>query len=198
MNKNFKPRVNYLSNNTRKDKLLFENISNKHYDDGQLFKPYRQWKNNIEKSKSMCESSFADGVDTIINTNSDSDYSYHESDDDLPLSMRSKYYFGKDGTKWNRRPNSRIVKYRNKFADKTGVRPIGKNAKTVLDCWALFFSNTMVEHIVKCTNIYIENVRSNYNRVRDASDTCVREIRALFGILYTIGELKYLFICKTY
>ncbi|VVC46295.1 PiggyBac transposable element-derived protein [Cinara cedri] len=36
------------------------------------------------------------------------------------------------------------------------------------------------------TNIYIEKVRPNYNRERDASETCIREIKALLGILYTI------------
>lgn len=179
--------MNCLPNNKKKNELS-EDASNEHRGDDQLFKP--QYTDDIEQS--MPGTSFADGADIIVNNNSDSDYSYRESDDDLPLSMRSKYYTGKDGTKWNRRPNSKIVKYRKKFAEKTGVRPIGKNAKTVLDCWALYFPNTMLEHIAKCTNIYIEKIRSNYNRVRDASETCVREIKALLGILYTIGELKYL------
>lgn len=41
------------------------------------------------------------------------------------------------------------------------------------------------------TNIYIEKVRPNYNREIDVSETCVREIKALLGILYTIGKLIF-------
>lgn len=55
----------------------------------------------------------------------------------------------------------------------------------------LFFSNEMLEHIVKMTNIYIEKVRPNYNRERDASETCVHEIKALLLILYTISKLIF-------
>ncbi|KAE9522330.1 hypothetical protein AGLY_017276 [Aphis glycines] len=49
------------------------------------------------------EQSSADDSDTELQ-NSCSDISYHESDDDLPLTLRNKYFIGKDGTKWARRP----------------------------------------------------------------------------------------------
>lgn len=44
----------------------------------------------------------------IISNDSVSEYFYHESDDDLPISMRRKFLIGKDGTKWNRKTNVRI------------------------------------------------------------------------------------------
>lgn len=53
--------------------------------------------------------------------------------------------------------------------EKPGVKPIAKNAKTILESWMLFFSNEMLEHIVNMTNIYIEKVRPNYDRERDVS-----------------------------
>ncbi|KAL4144046.1 hypothetical protein QTP88_006280 [Uroleucon formosanum] len=130
--------------------------------------------------------------DSIIDY-SNSDLSYHESDDELPLNLRKKYFVGKDGTKWSRRPpNQRIrVASVNHVTEKHGVTEIAKNTKTILEAWNLFFPLEMIEHIVECTNIYIDlNIRSKSGRERDARPTNVIEIKSVFGILYTIGALK--------
>lgn len=50
-----------------------------------------------------------------------------------------------------------------------------------MESWEIFFSNPIIETIVKCTNIYIAKVRSNFARERDALDTNNREIKALIG-----------------
>lgn len=39
-------------------------------------------------------------------------------------------------------------------------------------------------------NIYIEKVRPNFTRERDASDTNIAEIKAVIRILYMIGKYK--------
>lgn len=77
-----------------------------------------------------------DSAESIIEY-SDSDLSCHESDDELPLNLRKKYFIGKDETKWSRRPpNQRIrVASVNHVTAKHGVREIAKSAKTILEAW---------------------------------------------------------------
>lgn len=116
--------------------------------------------------------------------------SYHESDDEIPLSMRVECFYGKDGTKWNRRkPNLRTKNQSyNKITEKPGVTNLAKNAKTEIDAWYIFFTGPMIEHIVFCTNIYIDKIKSNFTRERDAAHTTTREIKGLLGCLYMIGK----------
>ncbi|KAL4152780.1 hypothetical protein QTP88_000613 [Uroleucon formosanum] len=138
------------------------------------------------------EQSSADDSDTELE-NSCSDISYHESDDDLPLTLRNKYFVGKDGTKWARRPpNQRVRTSRvNIVLEKPGVIGDAKNANSILDAWNLFFTYEIVENIVACTNIFIDvNIRSKFGRERDARYTTIPEMKALFGVLYIIGALK--------
>ncbi|CAI6354307.1 unnamed protein product [Macrosiphum euphorbiae] len=48
----------------------------------------------------------------------------------------------------------------------------------------------MIEHIVFCTNIYIDKIKSNFTRERDVAHTTTREIKGLLGCLYMIGAIK--------
>lgn len=117
--------------------------------------------------------------------------SYHESDDDLPLAMRLvDSYYGKDGTKWNREKPLQIRRAyaQNVLTEKSGVKETARQAKTIVDSWYIFFPKSMLEIIVKCTNVYIQKVRPNFTRERDASDTNIAEIKAVIGILYMIGK----------
>lgn len=139
------------------------------------------------------EQSSSDDSETEIEINSGSEISYHESDDDIPLILRKKYFVGKDGTKWTRRlPNQRIrTSSVNIVTEKSGVVGDAKNCNSILDAWHLFFSTEMIENIVSCTNIYIDvNIRSKFGRERDARYTTLQEMKALFGVLYIIGALK--------
>lgn len=128
--------------------------------------------------------------DEIMVNEKDFDNSYNESDDDVPLSMRVHYFVGKDGTKWFRKKPTQNIRtiQQNLVTEKSGVKGVAKNAKSEIESWEIFFSNPIIETIVKCTNIYIAKVRSNFARDRDALDTNNREIKALIGCLYIIGN----------
>lgn len=142
---------------------------------------------NTDTEQSDLESNTSDSIIDYSNL----DLSYHESDDELPLNLRKKYFVGKDGTKWSRRPpNQRIrVASVNHVTEEHGVTEIAKNTKTILEAWSLFFPLEMIEHIVECTNIYIDlNIQSKFGRDRDARPTNIIEIKSVFGILYTIGK----------
>ncbi|CAI6359888.1 unnamed protein product [Macrosiphum euphorbiae] len=137
-----------------------------------------------EENSEQAEYNFVDNA--IIN-----DDNYHESDDELPLSMRMlPYYIGKDGTRWNKRaPNQRVrTSKKNYVTEKSGVSPTIRNKTNILECWQVFFTKPMLDTIVNCTNIYISKARASYSRERDASDTDYKEIKALIGILYMTGE----------
>lgn len=71
-----------------------------------------------------------------------------------------------------------------------GVKKVAKQAKTPLDCWSLFFPNSMIGSIVEHTNRYLDKARENYSRARDVRATSVIEIKALFGLLYMAGLMK--------
>lgn len=102
-------------------------------------------------------------------------------------------YVGKDGkTLWK---VHRSVKYtrtkrHNLIYKLPGVKPHAKNARSVYETWNMLITDRMIEDIVMYTNIYIPNIRNSYSRSRDALDTNVDEIRALFGLLYMAGVLK--------
>lgn len=54
----------------------------------------------------------------------------------------------------------------------------------------MFFPDTVIMEIVKCTNINISRIRPKYNRPRAALDTNIEEMKAVFGLLYMAGVMK--------
>ncbi|KAJ8948136.1 hypothetical protein NQ314_008474 [Rhamnusium bicolor] len=66
----------------------------------------------------------------------------------------------------------------------SGVIGAAKGAKTILKAWQLHFPDSVFEEIVQHTNKYIQKLRANYTRDRDAADTDVCEINAVLGLIY--------------
>ncbi|XP_063931144.1 piggyBac transposable element-derived protein 4-like [Zophobas morio] len=58
------------------------------------------------------------------------------------------------------------------------------------DIWKHFFSDKILDCIVKNTNDHIRLARANYTRERDAKETDILEVQALLGLLYLAGVLK--------
>ncbi|CAI6376022.1 unnamed protein product [Macrosiphum euphorbiae] len=71
-----------------------------------------------------------------------------------------------------------------------GVKRVARDAKSIIDCWKLFFPDMVIDEIVKCTNIYLTKIRTNFQRERNCLDTTREEIKALFGLLYLAGVLR--------
>lgn len=53
-----------------------------------------------------------------------------------------------------------------------------------------FFDDHIINLIVDKTNIYIENIRSNFAREKGAKLTDATKIRAFIGLLYLMGSLR--------
>lgn len=70
-----------------------------------------------------------------------------------------------------------------------GPQGNAKHARTSIEAFACMIDNGMIEHIVHSTNIYIDKIKTNFCRERDAKPTDVTEIKSLLGILYLVGVL---------
>lgn len=140
-----------------------------------------------ESDEDCVENDPNDEVDSELSADESSEHFTGRGSEDGPN------YVGKDGkTLWK---VHRSVKYtrtkrHNLIYKLPCIKPHAKNARSVYETWNMLITDRMIEDIVMYTNIYIQNIRNNYSRSRDALDTNVDEIRALFGLLYMAGVLK--------
>lgn len=74
--------------------------------------------------------------------------------------------------------------------DPPGPTAVAKSAKTELDVFKLFFTDEMINSLVKSTNIKIQSCEENYSRERDAKLTDFIEMCAFLGLLYLAGVVQ--------
>lgn len=116
-----------------------------------------------------------------------------DSEDHEIGNIRSKFYTSKDGqNKWQKtRPPINVrTRSHNIITHLPGPRRDARNAKTEIAALELFLDDRIISVITSSTNIYIENVRQNFARDRDARSTDETEIKAFIGLLYLIGTLR--------
>ncbi|CAH1969053.1 unnamed protein product [Acanthoscelides obtectus] len=95
-------------------------------------------------------------------------------------------YIGKDEENvWKSTPVSFTSKTRSKNIIKIlpGSKVAAKTVSNHLESIYIFISNEMIDNIITCTNLYIENKKQNIARDRDCNITSSTEIQALFGAL---------------
>lgn len=102
------------------------------------------------------------------------------------------FYIAKDGTMWRKTCPPKTVRRRarNIIVHLPGPKGGAKDRKTEVDLWDLFFDEDIINILVRCTNIYIENIKGQFERERDARPTDVIEMRALIGPVHLIGSLR--------
>lgn len=64
-----------------------------------------------------------------------------------------------------------------------GPKTEAKNAKREFECLQLFLDDKIINTITQSTNVYINNIRIKYARLRDCKVTDNEEVKALIGIL---------------
>nr|CAH7730726.1 unnamed protein product [Callosobruchus chinensis] len=102
------------------------------------------------------------------------------------------YYLGKDGTtKWGKVKRSTKIKTRacNIITYLPGPKDAARMEKSEIGIWNFFLDENISQILVTSTNIYIDKIRTNFSRERDARYTDKTEIRAFIGLLYLIGTL---------
>lgn len=104
-----------------------------------------------------------------------------------------KFYWGKDKiTKWKKdRPNTQVrTRSQNIIKLFPGTKGNARNVRSEIDCLKLFINDTVIEIITVSTNIYIDKIKNNFQRFRDARRADKREIAAFVGILIFIGTFR--------
>lgn len=56
--------------------------------------------------------------------------------------------------------------------------------------WGHFINDDMINSIVRDTNLYIDSIKENFSRARDANPTNPTELKAFIGLLYMAGVCK--------
>lgn len=124
---------------------------------------------------------------------SNSDTSSDEDDkQDLYVAERKKNNKIVDSFTWKKTPyrlNKKTAK-QNLLKKLPGVIGPARNAQGILQSWMCLFSEAMLDMVVKFTNQYIDIVKENYSRTRDALPTDKVEIKAFVGLLYIAGQYK--------
>ncbi|CAK1579698.1 unnamed protein product [Parnassius mnemosyne] len=117
------------------------------------------------------------------------------SDDDVPLS-RYRNYFGKNRFRWSSQPpvsRSRTLQHnivQQPPGLKRNFRDVLNSNTTSSDLWHLFFTDDMLEEIVKHTNEKIRRIRPNYQNQTCVQDLDVIELKAFIGMLYYTSIFK--------
>ncbi|GBP12554.1 hypothetical protein EVAR_10223_1 [Eumeta japonica] len=117
------------------------------------------------------------------------------SDDNVPLA-RYRNYFGKNRFRWSSQApvsRSRTLQH-NIVCQPPGLKRNFRyvlNRNTVpIDIWQLFFTDDMLEVIVKHTNEKIRKIRPNYRIQTCIQDLDVVELKAFIGMLYYTAIFK--------
>lgn len=119
-----------------------------------------------------------------------------EDPDDIP--ENTNFYLGKDGlTKWYKTPRQTRVRRgaHNIITHLPGVIGVARAAKSSVECWNCLFTDDILTDIVKYTNQYIDIIKENFDRERDARHTDLVELRAFIGLLYLAGVYKANRLC---
>ncbi|KAK2574811.1 hypothetical protein KPH14_012935, partial [Odynerus spinipes] len=133
-------------------------------------------------------------VEDFVETREETFDTEQEDDEELgeeeDRQRSRKFYLGKDGrTRWNKTPASNHVRRRarNIVTQLSGPRHEARNLKEPGEIWRLFFPESVINRIVKCTNEQISRIKSKFTRERDCSDTDNIEVEALLGLLLFAG-----------
>lgn len=134
----------------------------------------------------------SDAEDCLSCHETESEQSGLDDEDPYENDDPSNCFLGRDKvTVWHANaPRQYRTSSKNIVIHLPGVKKVAKNAKSPIDCWKLFFSDSMIEKIVSYTNIYLQKARAHFTRERDCRSTDVAEIMALFGLLYLAGVKK--------
>lgn len=129
-------------------------------------------------------------------TESEHDTESEQSADEVETcegELQNSYYVGKDKiTKWSKSCPKKSVRTRseNIIIHLPGPKKHASKIVSEDKLLDLFLDSNVYKIIVSCTNIFINHLKSNFQRERDARCTDETEIRALFGLLYLIGTLR--------
>lgn len=155
-------------------------------------------------SASSCESESEEEVDNVSQRSEESDSEqegivdcldepeFLPADTSQSSEVRGSFYTSKDGTKWSKDCPRQSVRIRseNIITNTPGVKGTAKLAKTEIETWSLFITNSMLNTILTHTNTRIKNKRDNCPENKEQyhmADVSLDELKAYIGLLYIAG-----------
>ncbi|KAF5289553.1 hypothetical protein FQR65_LT20793 [Abscondita terminalis] len=130
----------------------------------------------------------------VIDESSDSEQDIDDADGSTDeYYMTGPSFIAKNKTYWKKhKPPIRAIRTRQENIIKRLPSPTQatKVLKRPIEIWNYFFTEEIISEIVMCTNLFIEKIRNNYTRERDANKTDANEIRAMLGLIYMAGVTK--------
>ena len=120
------------------------------------------------------------------------DVSGQETDEDDTVALVNYFVVKNKTTKWYHNPllTSSRTRPHNLIRHLPGQIGDARLAKSVAESWVCFLIDDISDTVVTCTNRYINFVKDNYTRNRDAKCTDVIELKAFIGLLYLAGAYK--------
>lgn len=104
----------------------------------------------------------------------------------LGTNRETRWYLEPQAAWTSRTPRHNIIP----LFHRPGPQGNAKNANDPESALRCIIDDEIVAKIVEYTNIYINKIRPNFRRERDARPTDMREIRSLIGVLYLAGVTK--------
>ena len=160
-------------------------------DDDDMTIDYRPSSDSESNELSEIEDITGDPVDTINSVINCVVQNYNSDTETDDVSENGDTFFiGRDGkTKWmkekyrsNVRTPAKII-----MLKLPGNTKYVKDISTPSQAWSIILDETMLDLLVKSTNIYIGIVRDKFIRERDAKDITKPELKAFIGLLYLGG-----------
>lgn len=143
---------------------------------------------SLEEDCSDIEMHETSQKDPLNDPQQDSHHFLQEQQDPL---KSPEFVIGRNGvTKWY--SDSQVVQSHNIMPVDHQPGPIGiaTQAHTPTTAFQCMIDDETMNKIVTYTNVYINKIRPEFERERDATLTDVQELRAFIGILYLAGVLK--------
>lgn len=177
-------------------KLLFDESSDENVNefDNRNLPPNTSTVYDVEEE---CDTDGSEAVEERLENSeseqSDVDLSSAEEDEeDFYIATRKKNRKIVERFSWKKTPfpSTKKTSKQNLIKKLPGVIGRAKNITGIAESWLCLISENMLDLIVEFTNQYIDNVKKNYGRVRDALPTDKVEIKAFLGLLYIAGRYK--------
>ncbi|KAF9405686.1 hypothetical protein HW555_013690, partial [Spodoptera exigua] len=117
----------------------------------------------------------------------------------VPLSQlapgrRGSVYKSTNGTIWHKDiPSVTRTRTQNIRLRPTGPKGnAARSAKDPLSCFELFFTQDILEILVRCTNIYLDKIKENFQRNRDAKPTDIGTGLEIVYATMSINRFRFL------
>nr|XP_021191520.2 piggyBac transposable element-derived protein 4-like [Helicoverpa armigera] len=150
----------------------------------------------LKEEKSRYDYNSEDEINRLVIDSADSDSDQRLSEDEEEFTIpenedEDTSYTGRDNTTvWYSNPDKANITKKDIKPIISGAKPNAQKAKTELDCWNLFFTEDIMEEILRHTNVEINSKpvpETPNTRAYIIKETSMDELMAVLGLMYIAG-----------